>query len=233
MSLQSHDHQSKQLNTCHFHHADARHNCSRIFCNPSLTAAIRRTTCQVAPSWFTSGTFLSLFSPSVHLSKAETQKTNRTVEEGDEVPHILRIHFRMTNICIVLVLMPPPPTPRHFVCVCVYVSVSEKTKHHLLDEMCSAFRIIKSQGIDIKSLSSRSVLTVTNMTEDRYGNYTCVASNKLGTANASVSLIRKLSFYLFVTGVVKGQSVECCGWHWGSLPSQVFLFFFCSVLDTG
>ncbi|XP_034736899.1 neuronal growth regulator 1 isoform X1 [Etheostoma cragini] len=50
-------------------------------------------------------------------------------------------------------------------------------------------RIIKGQGIDIKSLSSRSVLTVTNMTEDRYGNYTCVASNKLGTANASVPLI--------------------------------------------
>ncbi|KAI3368250.1 hypothetical protein L3Q82_007970 [Scortum barcoo] len=52
-------------------------------------------------------------------------------------------------------------------------------------------RIIKGQGIDIKSLSSRSVLTVTNMTEDRYGNYTCVASNKLGTANASVPLIQK------------------------------------------
>ncbi|XP_061681408.1 neuronal growth regulator 1 isoform X2 [Syngnathoides biaculeatus] len=50
-------------------------------------------------------------------------------------------------------------------------------------------RIIKGQGIDIKSLSSRSVLTVTNMTEDRYGNYTCVATNKLGTANASVPLI--------------------------------------------
>ncbi|XP_049588165.1 neuronal growth regulator 1 isoform X2 [Syngnathus scovelli] len=50
-------------------------------------------------------------------------------------------------------------------------------------------RIIKGQGIEIKSLSSRSVLTVTNMTEDRYGNYTCLATNKLGTANASVPLI--------------------------------------------
>ncbi|CAM9202590.1 unnamed protein product [Lampetra planeri] len=50
-------------------------------------------------------------------------------------------------------------------------------------------RIIKGQGIDIKSLSSRSVLTVTNMTEDRYGNYTCVATNKLGTANASMAVI--------------------------------------------
>ncbi|KAM9479546.1 neuronal growth regulator 1 isoform X1 [Oncorhynchus nerka] len=50
-------------------------------------------------------------------------------------------------------------------------------------------RINKGQGIDIKNLSSRSVLTVTNMTEDRYGNYTCVAANILGRANASVPLI--------------------------------------------
>ncbi|KAM4575292.1 neuronal growth regulator 1 isoform 1-T1 [Fundulus diaphanus] len=50
-------------------------------------------------------------------------------------------------------------------------------------------RIIRGHGIDIKSLTSRSVLTVNNMTEDRYGNYTCVAINKLGTANASVPLI--------------------------------------------
>ncbi|XP_039503625.1 neuronal growth regulator 1 isoform X2 [Pimephales promelas] len=50
-------------------------------------------------------------------------------------------------------------------------------------------RINMGQGIDIKNLSSRSVLTVKNMTQDRYGNYTCVAVNRLGTANASVPLI--------------------------------------------
>ncbi|XP_026854613.1 neuronal growth regulator 1 isoform X2 [Electrophorus electricus] len=51
-------------------------------------------------------------------------------------------------------------------------------------------RLSKGQpGIDIKNLSSRSVLTVSNMTDDRYGNYTCVAVNRLGTANASVPLI--------------------------------------------
>uniref|UniRef100_A0A3P8VGD5 Neuronal growth regulator 1 n=1 Tax=Cynoglossus semilaevis TaxID=244447 RepID=A0A3P8VGD5_CYNSE len=50
-------------------------------------------------------------------------------------------------------------------------------------------RIIKGQGIDIKSLTSRSILTVTNTTEDRYGNYTCIATNKLGTANASLTLL--------------------------------------------
>ncbi|XDV35679.1 hypothetical protein PO909_005576 [Leuciscus waleckii] len=51
-------------------------------------------------------------------------------------------------------------------------------------------RINMGQGIDIKNLNSRSVLTVKNMTQDRYGNYTCVAVNRLGTANASVPLIR-------------------------------------------
>lgn len=56
------------------------------------------------------------------------------------------------------------------------------------------------------------------MTEDRYGNYTCVASNKLGTANASVPLIRKLSFYLLVAnwsgeeseGLVLWMSLGIC-----------------------
>uniref|UniRef100_A0A8C9S0X2 Neuronal growth regulator 1 n=1 Tax=Scleropages formosus TaxID=113540 RepID=A0A8C9S0X2_SCLFO len=50
-------------------------------------------------------------------------------------------------------------------------------------------RLTKGHGIDINNLSSRSILTMTNMTEDRYGNYTCVAVNKLGAANASVPLI--------------------------------------------
>ncbi|XP_062412087.1 neuronal growth regulator 1 isoform X1 [Sardina pilchardus] len=50
-------------------------------------------------------------------------------------------------------------------------------------------RLYRGQGIEIKNLSSRSILTVTNMTEDRYGNYTCVAINRLGTANASVPLL--------------------------------------------
>ncbi|XP_073808938.1 neuronal growth regulator 1 isoform X2 [Danio rerio] len=49
-------------------------------------------------------------------------------------------------------------------------------------------RINMGQGIVINNLSSRSVLTVKNMTQDRYGNYTCVAVNRLGTANASVPL---------------------------------------------
>ncbi|KAI1891972.1 hypothetical protein AGOR_G00149210 [Albula goreensis] len=52
-------------------------------------------------------------------------------------------------------------------------------------------KLTKGQGIDINNLSSRSILSMTNMTEDGYGNYTCVAANKLGKANASVPLLRK------------------------------------------
>ncbi|KAL4656057.1 neuronal growth regulator 1-like [Arapaima gigas] len=50
-------------------------------------------------------------------------------------------------------------------------------------------RLTRGQGIDIKTHTSRSILSMTNMTEDRYDNYTCVAVNKLGAANASVPLI--------------------------------------------
>lgn len=105
--------------------------------------------------------------------------------------------------------------------LCLCGCARGKHTHHL-SAMCSVFRIIKGQGIDIKSLSSRSILTVTNMTEDRYGNYTCVASNKLGTANATVSLIRKLSLNLLVANWSAGESECCVLWMvMGSLSSGV------------
>ncbi|XP_053100643.1 neuronal growth regulator 1 isoform X3 [Hemicordylus capensis] len=44
------------------------------------------------------------------------------------------------------------------------------------------------QGIAIKSFSSRSLLNMNNVTEEHFGNYTCVATNKLGTTNASLLL---------------------------------------------
>ncbi|CAI9152033.1 unnamed protein product, partial [Rangifer tarandus platyrhynchus] len=46
------------------------------------------------------------------------------------------------------------------------------------------------QGIIIQNFSTRSILTVTNVTQEHFGNYTCVAVNKLGTANASLPLSR-------------------------------------------
>ncbi|KAL4831167.1 hypothetical protein H8958_008165 [Nasalis larvatus] len=47
------------------------------------------------------------------------------------------------------------------------------------------------QGIIIQNFSTRSILTVTNVTQEHFGNYTCVAANKLGTTNASLPLNRK------------------------------------------
>ncbi|CAH2311027.1 neuronal growth regulator 1 isoform X1 [Pelobates cultripes] len=44
------------------------------------------------------------------------------------------------------------------------------------------------KGITIKNYNSRSILTVSNVTEEHFGNYTCVAVNKLGTSNASLLL---------------------------------------------
>ncbi|XP_059821997.1 limbic system-associated membrane protein-like [Hypanus sabinus] len=49
-----------------------------------------------------------------------------------------------------------------------------------------------SQGIQIQTMESRSSLIVTNATEDHYGNYTCVAGNKLGVTNASIFLYKSI-----------------------------------------
>ncbi|XP_048418190.1 opioid-binding protein/cell adhesion molecule homolog isoform X1 [Stegostoma tigrinum] len=43
-------------------------------------------------------------------------------------------------------------------------------------------------GIQIKKTGDRSMLTFFNVSEEDYGNYTCVAMNKLGTSNTSVLL---------------------------------------------
>ncbi|MBN3277729.1 NEGR1 regulator, partial [Polyodon spathula] len=56
------------------------------------------------------------------------------------------------------------------------------------------------QGIIIQNYSTRSILTLSNMTEDHYGNYTCIAVNKLGTANASLPLIPPSTAQYGITG---------------------------------
>ena len=52
-------------------------------------------------------------------------------------------------------------------------------------------RINSANGLEIKSTESQSSLTVTNVTEEHYGNYTCVAANNLGMTNASLVLFSK------------------------------------------
>ncbi|XP_076832881.1 limbic system-associated membrane protein isoform X2 [Brachyhypopomus gauderio] len=51
-------------------------------------------------------------------------------------------------------------------------------------------RLSNMQGITIQITGSRTMLLVANVTEDDYGNYTCVATNRLGIHNASVFLYR-------------------------------------------
>ncbi|KAK0140771.1 Limbic system-associated membrane protein [Merluccius polli] len=51
-------------------------------------------------------------------------------------------------------------------------------------------RLSNSQGINIHTLGTTTILTIANVTEEDYGNYTCVASNRLGIQNASLFLYR-------------------------------------------
>uniref|UniRef100_A0A8D1W771 Ig-like domain-containing protein n=1 Tax=Sus scrofa TaxID=9823 RepID=A0A8D1W771_PIG len=51
-------------------------------------------------------------------------------------------------------------------------------------------RINSANGLEIKSTEGQSSLTVTNVTEEHYGNYTCVAANNLGVTNASLVLFK-------------------------------------------
>ncbi|XP_068601287.1 limbic system-associated membrane protein [Brachionichthys hirsutus] len=51
-------------------------------------------------------------------------------------------------------------------------------------------RMSNSQAVSIQILGSTTILGITNVTEEDYGNYTCVASNRLGVQNASLFLYR-------------------------------------------
>lgn len=76
-------------------------------------------------------------------------------------------------------------------------------------------RLNSAQGLEIKNMGNRSTLMVANVTEEHYGNYTCVAANKLGVTNTSLYLYRPgtaivdngcpnlaASFWLLVTSIV-------------------------------
>ncbi|KAI7800309.1 limbic system-associated membrane protein precursor [Triplophysa rosa] len=51
-------------------------------------------------------------------------------------------------------------------------------------------RLSSSQSVNIQITGSRTLLVVANVTEDDYGNYTCVATNRLGIHNASLFLYK-------------------------------------------
>lgn len=49
-------------------------------------------------------------------------------------------------------------------------------------------RLANTQSITIQTSGTTTSLTIANITEEDYGNYTCVASNRLGVQNASLFL---------------------------------------------
>ncbi|XP_037534448.1 limbic system-associated membrane protein [Nematolebias whitei] len=51
-------------------------------------------------------------------------------------------------------------------------------------------KLSNTQGINIQILGTTTVLMIANVTEEDYGNYTCVASNRLGAQSASLFLYR-------------------------------------------
>ena len=55
-------------------------------------------------------------------------------------------------------------------------------------------RISNGQAINVQTLGTSSVLTIANVTEGDYGNYTCVATNRLGIQSASLFLYSKLPY---------------------------------------
>lgn len=63
--------------------------------------------------------------------------------------------------------------------------------HHTIYLFSWLLRINSANGLEIKSTGTESSLTVANVTEEHYGNYTCVAVNKLGVTNASLYLYSK------------------------------------------
>nr|XP_033819931.1 igLON family member 5 isoform X3 [Geotrypetes seraphini] len=59
------------------------------------------------------------------------------------------------------------------------------------------------EGFKIQKMETRSVLVFSNVTAQHYGNYTCIASNKLGTSNASMRLFDAYNRTWRVTQKVK------------------------------
>ncbi|RXM99385.1 Limbic system-associated membrane protein [Acipenser ruthenus] len=81
-------------------------------------------------------------------------------------------------------------------------------------------RIFSAEGIKIQNYGTHSVLMVSNVTEEHYGNYTCVATNKLGINNANL--------FLYRPGTVKDNGSTCLTQSlWLLLASITCLLFKC------
>ncbi|XP_046892200.1 limbic system-associated membrane protein isoform X2 [Hypomesus transpacificus] len=82
-------------------------------------------------------------------------------------------------------------------------------------------RLSNAQGISIQIVGTTTVLMISNVTEEDYGNYTCVATNRLGIQNASL--------FLYRPGTGRDISGAACVSHslWLLLASMACLLFKC------
>ncbi|KAM9220122.1 opioid-binding protein/cell adhesion molecule isoform 3-T3 [Dugong dugon] len=77
-------------------------------------------------------------------------------------------------------------------------------------------------GVRIENKGHISTLTFFNVSEKDYGNYTCVAMNKLGNTNASISLYGPGAV---IDGVNSASRALACLWLAGTLFAHFFIKF--------
>lgn len=71
---------------------------------------------------------------------------------------------------------------------------------HIVSCVCLSLRsrLSNNQGMNIQIHGKTTILMITNVTEEDYGNYTCVASNRLGIQNASLFLYSEYITAIFI-----------------------------------
>ncbi|KAM9031594.1 opioid-binding protein/cell adhesion molecule [Sarcophilus harrisii] len=77
-------------------------------------------------------------------------------------------------------------------------------------------------GVRIENKGRMSTLTFFNVSEKDYGNYTCVATNKLGNTNASITLYGPGAV---IDGVNSASRALACLWLSGTLFVHFFIKF--------
>lgn len=70
-------------------------------------------------------------------------------------------------------------------------------------------RLSSVQGLNIQVLGTYTILTISSVTEEDYGKYTCVASNRLGVQNSSVFLYSEYKGGFFSLSSDR-NSIEAC-----------------------
>uniref|UniRef100_A0A3Q2PZY7 IgLON family member 5 n=1 Tax=Fundulus heteroclitus TaxID=8078 RepID=A0A3Q2PZY7_FUNHE len=85
------------------------------------------------------------------------------------------------------------------------------------NQKCKIFILVflpveNDNTLRIKNEKTRSLLLFTNVTEKHFGNYTCFASNRLGSSNASMLLFRPGALQGRGAALQAGMSASLCVW---------------------